>query len=224
MADEKNETGNHQPSKEQQARTTRLRRRLASNGDTSSDDHEGRPKSVYIILFGGVAALVILLFVVYLSSDRSIPDQPICSTISVDAAQTAVLEGRIRGITIAYDDEAEPPSAPNWGPVLVRINYNDGQCANLPQGITQQDRLYQLIGTIQVYNDITENQKVEIKYDRTTSLEESLYYTPTPIPTMTPEPTPTQDALPMPTQEPATPTEEQTEFIGPIRVVATPPS
>ena len=49
----------------------------------------------------GVAALVILLFVVYLSSDRSIPDQPICSTISVDQAQTAVLEGRIRGITPA---------------------------------------------------------------------------------------------------------------------------
>lgn len=223
MADEQNEPTNVQPPDERVARASRLRRRLGGNGPESDDEREGRPFSVYVILFGGVAALVILLFVVYLSSDRSIPDQPICSTISVDAAQSAVLEGRIRGITIAYDDEAEPPSAPNWGPVLVRINYNDGQCANLPQGITQQDRLYQLIGTIQVYNDITENQKVEIKYDRTTSLEESLYFTPTPIPTMTPEPTPTPDETPVP-RETATPTEMPTEFIGPIRVNATPAS
>lgn len=221
MADETNEPTTNQPSDERGARASRLRQRLGGNGATAGGDDSGRPFSVYVILFGGVAALVILLFVVYLSSDRSIPDQPICSTISVDAAQTAVLEGRIRGITIAYDDEAEPPSASNWGPVLVRINYNDGQCANLPQGITQQDRLYQLIGAVQVYNDITENQKVEIKYDRTTSLAESLYWTPTPIPTMTPEPTPTPDET-IPTREPATPTQEPTEFIGPVRLIATP--
>lgn len=221
MADENNEPTNHQPSNESAMRASRLRRRLGggeSNGG-NEDENEGRPFSVYVILFGGVAALVILLFVVYLSSDRSIPDQPICSTISVDEAQTAVLEGRIRGITIAYDDEAEPPSASNWGPVLVRISYNDGQCANLPQGITQQDRLYQLIGTIQVYNDITENQKVEIKYDRTTSLDESLYHTPTPIPTMTPEPTPTPEVTATPG---VSPTPDQPEFVGPIRVSATP--
>lgn len=218
MADEQNESTIQRPSSESSARASRLRQRLGGgNGNDGDDSSEGRPLSVYVILFGGVAALVILLFVVYLSSDRSIPDQPICSTISVDDAQAAVLEGRIRGVTIAYDDEAEPPSAPNWGPVLVRINYNDGQCANLPQGITQQDRLYQLIGAIQVYNDITENQKVEIKYDRTTSLEESLYYTPTPIPTMTPEPTPTPDATSTPS-----PTAEPGDFVGPIRVSATP--
>ena len=220
MEDEKNEARNQQPSGETGAKASRLRRRLAGGSRDSEGDGDGRPFSVYVILFGGVAALVILLFVVYLSSDRSIPDQPICSTISVDDAQAAVLEGRIRGVTIAYDDEAEPPSAANWGPVLVRINYNDGQCANLPQGITQQDRLYQLIGTIQVYNDITENQKVEIKYDRTTSLDETLYHTPTPIPTMTPEPSPTPNVEETPAVTPA-PTLEP-EFVGPIRVIATP--
>ena len=216
MADEHNEANVDTSSTNNTARASRIRRRLG--GGNGEDD--GRPFSVYVILFGGVAALIILLFVVYLSSDRSIPDQPICSTISVDTAQAAVLEGRIRGITIAYNDEAEPPSASNWGPVLVRLNYTDGQCANLPQGITQQDRLYQLIGTIQVYNDITENQKIEIKYDRSTALDESLYHTPTPIPTQTPVPTPTPAEEPTPRVSP-TPTAE-VEMVGPVRVSATP--
>lgn len=199
------------------SRTQRFKNRLSTN----QHDEDGRPKSVYVILFGGVAALVILLFVIYLSSDRSIPDQPICSTISVDKAQSAVLEGRIRGITIAYDDTAEPPSASNWGPVLVRLSYTDGQCANLPQGITQQDRLYQLIGTIQVYNDITENQKIEIKYDRTTDLNETLFYTPTAIPTFTPEPSPTPSETSIPNIV-STPSPEDLEFVGPVRNVGTP--
>ena len=218
MADESQDP-NKQTIPDDVSRGARIRRRLASN----NTGDEGRPKSVYVILFGGVAALVILLFVVYMSSDRSIPDQPICSTISVDNAQSAVLEGRIRGITIAYDDEAEPPSAENWGPVLVRLSYNDGQCANLPQGIVQQDRLYQLIGTIQVYNDITENQKIEIKYDRTTELNEILFYTPTPIPTFTPEPSPTPLESETPTpRDSATPPPLDTDFIGPVWNVATP--
>lgn len=216
MSDEKIEPNTHD-SPSQDSRTERIKKRFA----TTPQDEEGRPKSVYVILFGGVAALVILLFVVYMSSDRSIPDQPICSTISIDNAQGAVLEGRIRGITIAYDDEAEPPSATNWGPVLVRLSYNDGQCANLPQGIVQQDRLYQLIGTIQVYNDITENQKVEIKYDRTTELNETLFNTPTPMPTFTPEPSPTPSESPTP-QAPATPPPTDVDFVGPVRNVGTP--
>lgn len=216
MADETNEpTNNDVP--DSASRTQRFKQRLSTNQHAE----DAKPKSVYVILFGGVAALVILLFVIYLSSDRSIPDQPICSTISVDNAQSAVLEGRIRGITIAYDDTAEPPSAPNWGPVLVRLSYTDGQCANLPQGITQQDRLYQLIGTIQVYNDITENQKIEIKYDRTTELDESLFFTPTPIPTFTPEPSPTPSETPTP-RVITTPLPGDTEFVGPVRNIGTP--
>ena len=212
MADEVHEPTQH--TRETPGRTSRLKQRF---GGGSSDD--GRPTAVYVILFGGVAALVILLFVIYLSSDRSIPDQPICSTISVDQAQTAVLEGRIRGITIAYDDTAEPPSAPNWGPVLVRVNYTDGQCANLPQGIMQQDRLYQLIGTVTMYNDATENQKVEIKYDRSTELAESLFHTPTPLPTLVPDvtPTPTEEPTPAVTPVPTPP-----GMIGPTLNQATP--
>ncbi len=195
-------------------RTRRLTKRLVGNG--SSQD--GRPLSVYIILFGGVAALIVLLFVIYLSSDRSIPDQPICSSVSVDQAQTAVLEGRIRGITVAYDDTVEPPSEPNWGPVLVRLSYTDGQCAILPQGITQQDRMFQLIGTITIYNDVTENQKVEIKYDRSTELDATLFATPTPLPPQAPTPSPTPEET-----DTATPTpNELPPLIGPQLIEATP--
>lgn len=179
----------------------------------SRGDEDGRPKSVYIILFGGVALLAVLLIVVYLSSDRSIPDQPICSTVTIEQAQTAVLEGRIRGITVAYDDTVEPPSAWNWGPVLMRISYTDGQCAILPQGIERQDGLYQVIGAITVYNDITENQKIEIKYDHSTALDPMLFATPTAMPTNTPEPSPT------PTE---TPKASPAPVFGPVLTTGTP--
>lgn len=183
-------------------------------------DPEGRPLSVYVILFGGVAALVALLVVVYLSSDRSIPDQPICSSVSVDQAQFAVREGRVRGITVAYDDTVEPPSAPTWGPVLVRVSYTDGQCAILPQGITQQDRIFQLIGVITIYNDTTENQKVEITYDHSTELDPMLFATPTPLPTQEPEPTPTPETTATPDASPTS----QPPVIGPVFIPGTPMS
>lgn len=181
-----------------------------------SSDEDGRPKSVYIILFGGVALLAVLLIVVYLSSDRSIPDQPICSSVTIAQAQTAVLEGRIRGITVAYDDTVEPPSAWNWGPVLVRVSYTDGQCAILPQGIERQDGLYQVIGAISVYNDITENQKIEIKYDHSTALDPTLFATPTAVPTNTPEPSPTPTEAPKASPTPSAP------VFGPVLTPSTP--
>lgn len=187
-------------------------------------EESGRPKSVYAILFGGVALLVVLLVVIYLSSDRSIPDAPICTSVTADYAQKAVLEGRIRGATLAYDDAAEPPSAPNWGPVLMRLNYTDGQCAVLPQGIMHQQDLYRVIGTIQVYNDITENQKIEIKYDRATALDESLYHTPTPVPTNTPVPSPTpmETPTPRPTMTPTPRVTPAPTIVGPVFNLGTP--
>ncbi|MCO5214944.1 MAG: hypothetical protein M9953_03230 [Thermomicrobiales bacterium] len=181
-------------------------------------EEEGRPRSVYVILFGGVALLVVLLIIVYLSSDRSIPDQPICSSVTIEQAQTAVLEGRIRGITVAYDDTVEPPSAWNWGPVLMRVSYTDGQCAILPQGIEHRNGLYQVIGAITVYNDITENQKIEIKYDHSTALDPMLFATPTAIPTNTPVPSPT----PTPTEPPKASPTPSAPIIGPVPIPATP--
>jgi hypothetical protein len=204
-------------------RTRRLRDRIGAGGSGSSGgaaagtDDGQRPRAVYVVLAIGVVSLLILLLVIYFSSDRDLPEQPICTAVSVEDAQDAVLQGRISRITLAYDDAAAPPSADNWGPVLARLDYTDGQCANLPQGIMRQDDIYLLLGTITVFNDITESAQVEITYDRTTALDGSLYATPTPPPTPTPEPT----ATPEPTREPS-PTPGPTPsgpILGPVFVV-----
>lgn len=155
-----------------------------------------RPRSVYAVLAVGVLALLSLLLIIYFSSDRNLPEQPICTTVSLDTAREAVLEGRIRRITMAYDDTAAPPASNNWGPVLARLDYTDGQCANMPQGIVNQDDIYLLLGAITVFNDITETTQVEINYDRQTSLDARLFATPAPEPTATAEPTPTPESTP----------------------------
>lgn len=178
-----------------------LTNRLGRHGGGSGN----RPRSVYAVLGVGVAALLTLLLIIYFSSDRNTPEQPICTTVDVNTARQAVLEGRIKRITMAYDETAAPPSASNWGPVLARLDYTDGQCANLPQGIVSQDDIYLITGTIKIFNDITENQQVEIKYDRQTALDPALFSTPTPEPTSTPEVTPSPtpgEKTPVSTREP----------------------
>lgn len=178
--------------------TSHIRGRLKRS--RSGDGHE-RPRSVYIVLGVGVASLLILLFVIYISSDRSLPERPICSTVGAGAAEHAVLDGRVRSLTLAYDDTILLPTDENWGPVLARIEYIDGQCANLPQGIEHQPEMFRLLGAITVYNDTTENQQVELNYDRTTLLDPMLFATPTmPVtptiePTPSPTPSPTPDGL-----------------------------
>ena len=189
---------------------------------------EQRSRSAYIVLAAGVAALLALLLIIYFSSDRNQPDQPICTTVSAESARQAVLEGRISRVTLAYDDTVTPPSAPNWGPVLARLDYTDGQCGNLPQGIMNQDDIYLLLGAITVFNDITENTQIEIKYDRETELNPGLFATPTPPPTPTPVatstplPTPTPTSTPVPSPE-ASPTIAPTTVpIGPILLPPSP--
>lgn len=177
----------------------------------------GRPRSVYAVLAIGVIALLSLLLIIYVSSDRDLPEQPICTTVNPDSARQAVLEGRITRVTLAYDDTVMPPSAPNWGPVLARLDYTDGQCGNLPQGIVNQDDIYLLLGSITVFNDITENAQVEIRYDRETALQAGLFATPTPPPTPTPEATATPEPTPSPVSSPtAVPATEPDIPFGPI--------
>jgi len=178
-----------------------VRRKLGSR------DSRGRPVSVYGVLGIGVATLLVLLLVVYFSAaDRDNPDQPICTTIQPDQAELAVRDGNAQRLTIAYDDEVEMPANDRWGPVLARLDYADGQCANLPQGIANQGDVYAIVGVIYFYTETTENPQVEIVYDRSNSLDEGLFVpptiptTPTPVPTATPVPSPTLTV----TEEPAT--------------------
>jgi hypothetical protein len=193
MAEDQHERADATRSRRGDGLTNRLGRRDGPGGGN-------RPRSVYAVLVAGVAALLALLLIIYFSSDRDTPEQPICTTVDVTTAREAVLEGRIQRITMAYDDAAAPPSADNWGPVLARLDYTDGQCANLPQGIVSQDDIYLITGTIKIFNDITENQQIEIKYDRQTALDAALFTTPTPEPTTTPEVTPTAEATDVPTR------------------------
>ena len=179
-----------------------LRRRLASR------DAQGRPLSVYAVLALGVATLLVLLLVVYFSSaDRDRADQPICTTIEPEQAELAVRDGTARRLTIAYDDEVEIPTNRRWGPVLARLDYANGQCANLPQGIANQGDVYTVVGVINVYNETTENPQVEIIYERSSTLDEGLFAMPTPttVPTAIPSPTPEPTLSPTlsPTPEPA---------------------
>jgi hypothetical protein len=175
-----------------------------------------RPRSVYVVLVIGVLALLSLLLIIYFSSDRDMPETPICTTVSIGQAREAVLEGRISRVTLAYDADVTPPSAPTWGPVLARLDYTDGQCGNLPQGITNQDDIYLLLGAIMVFNDITENTQVEIRYDRETELHPGLFATPTVPPSPTPEPTATPDATPIPETPPAAPASGIDVPVGPV--------
>lgn len=174
----------------------------SAHGRGGSTGH--RSRSVYVVLAVGVVALLALLLIIYFSSDRDLPEQPICTTVSAESARQAVLEGRITRVTVAYDDTVIRPSATNWGPVLARLDYTDGQCANLPQGIANQDDIYLLLGTITAFNGITENAQVEISYDRETNLQPSLFTTPTPPPTPTEEPSPTPTPSPSPESTPDT--------------------
>ncbi|HWV23191.1 MAG TPA: hypothetical protein VNZ58_03300 [Thermomicrobiales bacterium] len=177
-----------------------------------------RSRSAYVVLAVGVIALLSLLLIIYFSSDRNPPELPICTTVSAESARQAVLEGRISRITLAYDDMVTPPSAPDWGPVLARLDYTDGQCANLPQGIMNQNDIYTLLGAITVFNDITENAQVEIKYDRQTELSPSLFATPAPSPTPTLEPTATSEptSTPEPTATTVPSPASSPEMIGPV--------
>jgi hypothetical protein len=93
--------------------------------------------------------------------------------------------------------------------VLARIDYVNGQCATLPQGIVNQADILSILGAIAFYNQTTESAQVEITYNAMTDLQPVLFTTPTTVPTETPTPT---EALVSPAATPApaptgTPTE-----------------
>lgn len=173
-------------------------------------DSKGRPLSVYGVLAIGVVTLLVLLLVVYFSAtDRDNPEAPICTTIQPVQAELAVRDGQAQRLTVAYDDEVEMPTNDRWGPVLARLDYVDGQCANLPQGVANQSDVYAIVGVINFYNETTENPQVEIVYDRSNSLDEALFLVPTSVPTATTVPSPSPTSPPVATDPaivpPATP-------------------
>ncbi|MEJ7839979.1 MAG: hypothetical protein WKF81_14290 [Thermomicrobiales bacterium] len=171
-----------------------------STVSTTSGNEGGRPLAVYGVLVVGVATLLILLAVIYFSSgDRDRPDQPTCINMTSTEAIDAVYNDRVATLTLNYDAMGDPTSGERYGPVLAKVDFVDGQCGNLPQGIENLGQVYELIGVIQFFNETTERSRIEIRNEGSETLAESLYFTPTAIPTETPIATET----PLPTETPA---------------------
>lgn len=174
----------------------------------------GSPLGVYAILGLGVVTLLVLLGIIYFSSDdRDRPERPICTNITAAEAEQAIYNDEVERLTVNYDETGDPKSGDRYGPVVASLSYRNGQCANLPQGVQGVDAVYQVLGVIAFYNDTTENAQVEVVKEHNDALAESLYWTPTPLPTETPEVTETPavtetpPVLP-PDAETPTPTEE----------------
>ncbi len=162
-------------------------------------DAKGRPIAVYGILGAAVLALFLLMIIVYFSSpDRTPSDEKICTSIDPDRAQVAVRDGNVGRLIVGFDNTVQAAIDPMWGPVLARVDYVDGQCANLPQGVTNQADIMAILGTIAFYNQTTDSAQIEVIYNQMTNLDPVLYETPTEPPTPTATAIPTEPPLESP--------------------------
>jgi flagellar basal body-associated protein FliL len=159
----------------------------------------GRPSSfVYIVLGLGVLTLAILLAFIYFSaSERERASPPICTDISVERAERVVLDGEVERMTVVYHDDLATPPSSRYGPVLAKFDNRDETCFNLPQGIANQGVVYTLVGVIGFYNETTEGRQIEITYQRSSQLDQSLFMLPTETPTEVVE-TPVAPGTPAP--------------------------
>lgn len=174
----------------------------ATSGRGRGGSDGQRSRSLYAVLGIGVASLIVLLGIIYFSATkRENPEQPICTAVTTDHAEQGILAGDVRRIVVNYDNQIESSTDINWGPVLARIDYVDGSCGNLPQGIVAREEMARVLGVAYLYNQITTETQVEIILRGTDALNPSLFVTPTSEPTATPEPTSTST----PTEVPATP-------------------
>lgn len=151
-----------------------------------------RPLSVYGVLVIGVASLLLLLAIIYFTAtDRNKQQQRVCLSVDVAHAVEAIKQGQVNRLTVVVDADQKTPTSERFGPVLGRIDYVDGQCANLPQGLIGQHDLYYLLGVVQIYNQETDGQQVKVGVDRNADLPAQLFTTPTQPATATPAVTPT---------------------------------
>ena len=165
-------------------------------------------RSTFVYIVVGVVALTltVLLAIIYFSaSERERLSPPICTDITMAAAEQAVLQGDVERLTIVYDETPYTPTSARYGPVLAKLDYTDGTCSNLPQGVVNQDVVYTIAGVIAFYNENTEGQQVEIIYQTSDRLSQALFVVPTEVPTPTPTPEPTAPATIPPLVPPATP-------------------
>jgi hypothetical protein len=188
------ETGAEQPAGDR----TGLLGRLTGGG--------GGNRSSFVYLVVGLVAvtLTVLLAIIYFSaSERERTSPPICTDIGEARAQRAVLAGEVERLTVVYDETPLTPTSERYGPVLAKLDYVDGSCSNLPQGVVNQEVVYTIAGVIAFYNENTDGQKVEILYQQSGQLDDELFLLPTATPSSTPTPEPTSTPASTPTPPPA---------------------
>lgn len=163
-----------------------------------------RPLSVYGILLAGVGVLVLLLLIVYVTGrgDGSGQEVPPCLPVTPGEARDAVNEGLVERVNVVTEE-----GQPERGPLKVTLDLNDddNNCRELPEGISAQRDLYELIGFVTVYNQRAGEQRIRLNFEPLSNIPASMLATATPTPTVTPAPA-TATATPVPTETP-TPTE-----------------
>ncbi len=185
-------------------------------------DGGGRSSFVYIVVGIVALTLTVLLAIIYFSaSEREKTSPPICTDIALEAAERAILEGDVERLTIVYDEAPVTPTSDRYGPVLAKLDFTDGTCSNLPQGVAHQDVVYTVAGVIAFYNQDTEEQKVEVVYQKSANLREDLFLPPTATATLPPTVAPTELAPPSPTSPPlpgevATPAASASPMASPV--------
>ena len=171
-----------------------------------------RPLSVYGILLAGVGVLVLLLAIVYVTGrgDGSGQEVPPCLPLTSGEARDAVNDGLVERVNVVTEE-----GRPERGPLKVTLNLNDddNNCRELPEGISAQQDLYEIIGFVTVYNQRAGEQRIRLNFEPLSNIPASMLATATPTPTVTPVPataTPPPTETPAPTATPVPPTETPT--------------
>lgn len=144
---------------------------------------EGKPMLIYGTLLGGALALFLLLLVVWLSTRNDGSKVRLCLDTTLADAQSAVLDGNVRRLDVLLDTES-----PIQGLTAIQLELVGGECRKLPEGADNRDKLLQMIGLVELYNQQGEGN-IRVEYQLET-VPPNLLLTSTPIPTITLTPTP----------------------------------
>ncbi|HEU5432914.1 MAG TPA: hypothetical protein VFU81_14700 [Thermomicrobiales bacterium] len=163
----------------------------------------GRPLSVVGILIAGLLVLVVLLAIVIITgrNDKTGPAPLTCLPVSLAEAEASVRGGLVDRVAVLTER-----GKPETGPLAVTLDLTDGNCRELPKGVTAQDELYRFIGEVAVYNQLAAgDQRIRLAWEQQGNIPAPLLATATPTPTVTPIPTqtPIPTPTPLPTSTPA---------------------
>jgi hypothetical protein len=156
-----------------------------------------------VLLLGAVVLAVLLLVIVLTSAgDDDDTDPVVCFDARLDQFRDQLYAGEVEQLTILV-----PQDRREFGVFRLKIDYIDGQCANLPQGITGREAADAVIGMVYTFNETSDLKQVEIVH-RVVEVPEQDLAPPTPTelpPTATSPPTETP-IPPSPTEAPPPPT------------------